>query len=161
MSALREAFTGAECSNVRTWIQSGNVLFDVPDKRARQIMRTIPSHLAPLTGGTPPTVIFRARDEVVRIAEHHPFGTRVDNADLKLYVVFLAGRPRTTPDWPLRSEKENLDVIGMDGLDVFVVSGRKSGGLYGFPNPFIEKQLGVDATSRNLTTVRKIATLID
>jgi hypothetical protein len=44
----------------------------------------------------------------------------------------------------------------MRNRDVFIVSRRKKNGFYGFPNNFIEKELGVSATSRNWTTVTKI-----
>ena len=33
-------------------------------------------------------------------------------------------------------------------------------GFYGFPNAFIEQQLGVSATSRNWSTIKKIARLM-
>jgi len=41
-----------------------------------------------------------------------------------------------------------------------VVSRRKKNGSFGFPNAFVEKTLGVSATSRNWTTVTKIAALV-
>lgn len=44
----------------------------------------------------------------------------------------------------------------MKNLEVFIVSRRKKNGFYGFPNNFIEKELGVSATSRNWSTVTKI-----
>jgi hypothetical protein len=39
---------------------------------------------------------------------------------------------------------------------VFVVSRRKTNGFFGFPNNFVEKELGVSATSRNWSTITKI-----
>ena len=49
-------------------------------------------------------------------------------------------------------------VAGFAGsVDVLVVSRRKPSGFYGFPNSFVEKKLGAPATSRNWSTIRKIA----
>jgi uncharacterized protein (DUF1697 family) len=48
----------------------------------------------------------------------------------------------------------------MSEREVFVISRRKANGFYSFPNGFIENQLGVPATSRNWTTVTKIAALL-
>jgi len=48
----------------------------------------------------------------------------------------------------------------MKNLDVFTVSRRKKDGFYGFPNNFIEQELGVVATSRNWSTVTRIAELV-
>jgi hypothetical protein len=45
----------------------------------------------------------------------------------------------------------------MRDLDVFAVSGRKDNAYCGFPNSLIEEELGVAATSRNLSTIRRIA----
>jgi uncharacterized protein (DUF1697 family) len=79
---------------------------------------------------------------------------------LKLYAVFLSEPPRTKPTFPLVSPVERLEAVKMKNLDVFVVSRRKKSGLYGFPNNFVEKELGVSATSRNWSTVSRIVQLI-
>ena len=55
--------------------------------------------------------------------------------------------------------KEALEVIGLADRDLFVVSRRKKNGAFGYPNAFVEKALGVSATTRNWTTVTKIAAL--
>lgn len=47
----------------------------------------------------------------------------------------------------------------MKHLEVFIVSRRKKSGFYGFPNNFIEQELGVTATSRNWSTITKIVAL--
>jgi uncharacterized protein (DUF1697 family) len=47
----------------------------------------------------------------------------------------------------------------MTKLEAFIVSRRKPSGFYGFPNNFIEHELDVLATSRNWSTVTKIAAL--
>ena len=46
----------------------------------------------------------------------------------------------------------------MTDREVFIVSRRKKNGFFGFPNAFIEQELGVSVTSRNWSTVTKIAT---
>ena len=48
----------------------------------------------------------------------------------------------------------------MSDREVFLVSRRKANGFFGFPNAFIEDQLGVPATSRNWNTVTKIHALL-
>jgi uncharacterized protein (DUF1697 family) len=54
------------------------------------------------------------------------------------------------------SEKEALEVIAIGDREVFVLSRRKKNGFFGFPNAFIEQELGVAATSRNWNTVTRI-----
>jgi hypothetical protein len=53
-----------------------------------------------------------------------------------------------------------VEAIAIKRSEVFIVSRRKSNGFYGFPNNFIEKEMGVSATSRNWSTVTKIADLL-
>ena len=51
---------------------------------------------------------------------------------------------------------ENLEVFEIKDRTAFVVSRRKKNGWFGFPNAFVEKQLGVPGTTRNWNTVNKI-----
>jgi hypothetical protein len=60
----------------------------------------------------------------------------------------------------LRSEKEAVEVIGFSDGEVFILTGRKPNGYPGDPNGFIEKELGVKATTRNFSTVSKILALV-
>jgi hypothetical protein len=59
----------------------------------------------------------------------------------------------------LRLEKEALEAIGMKKADVLIVSRRKPSGMYGFPANWIEQALGVTASARNWSTIRKIVDL--
>jgi uncharacterized protein (DUF1697 family) len=54
---------------------------------------------------------------------------------------------------------QTLEAIAMKNMDVVIVSARKKNGFYGFPNNFIEKELGVSGTTRNWSTVMKIVEL--
>ena len=101
--------------------------------------------------------VIRSLRELDDLIAKAPFNTLERNATLKLCVTFLADKPRVRPKLPLRSSKEAVDAIAMTDRDVFIVSRRKANGFYGFPNAFIEKELGVLATSRNWSTVTQVA----
>jgi len=161
MTDLKDAFAAAGCKDVRTYIQSGNVIFDVPGKDSVPVFQSIRSKLRPLLGDDP-EIVFRTVREVERIVAAAPFKVFEAEADIKLYVTFLSRKPqiRPKPKFPLRSAKEALEAIAMRNLEVFTVSRRKKNGFYGFPNNFIEQELGVLATSRNWSTVTRIAELV-
>jgi hypothetical protein len=57
---------------------------------------------------------------------------------------------------PLASPDEGLEVLGIDGSEVFVISHPKKNGFFGFPNAFVERALGVTATSRNWSTITRL-----
>jgi uncharacterized protein (DUF1697 family) len=159
MDDLKSAFTASGCVRVRSYIQSGNVVFDGPTgKAATALFESVRSGLRELLGSDP-GIMFRTVRDVERIVSSAPFLRFETEARLKLYVVFLARKPTVRPAFPLRSDKEALDAIAMTNREVFIVSRQKKNGFYGFPNNFIEKALGVPATSRNWSTVTRIVAL--
>jgi uncharacterized protein (DUF1697 family) len=155
MSDVGDAFAAAGCANVRTFIQSGNVLFDCANGDADGLFDRIRRTMTRLLGHEP-GIAFRTLRDVERIIDNHPFGTLVDDPMLKLYVVFMEDRPRTVPPLPVVVEKEAVEIVAISGREAFIASRRKANGMYGFPNGVIES-LGVRATTRNWTTVTKIA----
>lgn len=97
--------------------------------------------------------------EIRDVVQAAPFKAVNTDTDVKLYVVLLSQKPIRKPTLPIGSPKDSLEAISAKGLEVFVVSGKKENGGYGFPNSFVEKEFGVPATSRNWSTVTKIASL--
>jgi uncharacterized protein (DUF1697 family) len=159
MTDLRDAFADAGCLSVRTYIQSGNVIFDSAGVAEAVLFQRIRSQVRALIGAEP-GIVFRTARQVDALVRSAPFKALGTGPALKLYVVCLAEKPSVRPRFPLRLPKEALEAVGMKGLDVLVVSRRKPSGFYGFPNNFIEKELGVPATSRNWTTMTKMAGLL-
>jgi uncharacterized protein (DUF1697 family) len=106
--------------------------------------------------GEEPEVVLRTVREVEHLVDASPFTQRAVKPGIKLYVVFLSGRAHTRPAFPLVCLKEALEVVAMTDREVFVISYPKKNGFFGFPNNFIEKALGVPATSRNWSTVTKL-----
>ena len=109
--------------------------------------------------GREPIVLFRTHSKIKDLVKAAPFEAVNTDTDVKLYVVFLSQKPNNRPRLPMASPKEALEIIDTNGLEVFVVSRRKDNGGYGFPNSFVEKEFGVLATSRNWSTVKRIAHL--
>jgi uncharacterized protein (DUF1697 family) len=155
MSDLQEAFRAAGCGSVRTYIQSGNVVFTVPCDRAPAVFKKIVTAVRPLLDGDP-TIIFRTAEDLERLVKRDPFSAARHDSTAKFYVTFLNGRPEGRRAFPLISEKEALEVFELAGLDALVISRPKSTRMYGFPNNYVEKELGVAGTTRNWSTVSKI-----
>ena len=145
MDVLRKAFESAGLKNVRTFQQAGNVVFE-----ATRIKRNFLQSLNLQT-----TVIVLSLTELKQIIDSDPF-KKVAPDDVMLCVVFFAGEPVTKPKLPLTSKTERLELIAINDLAAFVVARRKKTGWFGFPNNFVEKQLGVTATTRQWSTVKKL-----
>jgi uncharacterized protein (DUF1697 family) len=155
MADLRAAFAVAGCRNVRTYIQSGNVVFDLPRRSMNTTLRRVDDRLRELLGEEPQFVV-RTIDDVASLVDAVAFGGVAAGPRVKLYVAFLAGVPSRQPVFPLVSAKEGLEAVGIRHRDVFIVSRLKPSGFFGFPNNFVEEHLGVPATTRNLSTITKI-----
>ena len=154
MDALRGVFDAAGLKNVRTFQQAGNVVFESNAKNPASIARKIEKLLSESFKAELRAIIFTV-DELARIAKQDPF-KRVGLGDVMLCVAFLADTPAQIPKLPLRSTTDKLELISLDDRVAFVVARRKKTGWFGFPNNFVEKQLGVTATTRQWSTLKKL-----
>src|SRR3954470_18206892 len=118
MSDVRDAFAAAGCANVRTFIQSGNVLFDCGPTKTTKVCAGIRRAMTDLLGHEP-GISFRTLRDVERIIERHPFGRLVDDPSVKLFVVLMEEAPPRLPPLPITVEKEALDVVAVEGREAF------------------------------------------
>jgi uncharacterized protein (DUF1697 family) len=156
MTDLQAAFTKAGCVDVTTFIASGNVIFEAPAAGRDALRSRVAAHVERVLGAEP-VIVYRTLRELTQLVERAPFGAMSADATVKLYVAFVTARARRTPAYPLHLPKEGLDAIGQTPRgDVLLVSRRKPNGMYGFPNNWIENELGVRSTARSWSTVTKI-----
>ena len=155
MKQLAGVLTAAGFRNVRTFIASGNVIFEAAAKDPARLARKMEKHLLNAFG-CEITVIVRTIDELQAIIKRNPFKKPKPSADEMLFVTFLASPPPVKPRLPLRSKTENMEVIALTDGAAFIVARRKKTGWFGFPHTFAEKELQVPTTTRNWSTVVKI-----
>jgi len=154
MAALRTSFAALGCTDVSTLIASGNVLFRTASRSAAALERRIAAALE-AEYGFPVATFLRTPDEM-QAAAAHPFATVAEGDALA--VGFLS-RALTPADEPLVQQFATPD-------DVFIARGRE---LYWrrqgrvsdskFTLARFERTLTLEATFRNITTVRKLAEL--
>ena len=143
MDALRSAFESEGLKNVRTFQQAGNVIFE-----ATRIRKNLFQSLN-LNG------IVLSLTDLKQIIARDPF-KEVAAGDVMLCVVFFLDQPANSPKLPLISISDKLEIVAVNDRAAFVVARRKPTGWFGFPNNFVEKQLGVTATTRQWSTVKKL-----
>jgi uncharacterized protein (DUF1697 family) len=156
MSDLQLAFARAGGRDVRTLIQSGNVIFEASAGVAPGVVRKAAAALRRKLG-VEPEVVLRTLGDIEALVHRAPFTAVEPVPTTKLYVAFLSCEPSVMPALPLISRPEALEIVGIDGREAFIVSRRKKNGFFGFPNNFIEQQLRISATTRNWSTVTRIA----
>jgi uncharacterized protein (DUF1697 family) len=151
MDALQEVFNSLGLKNVSTYIQSGNVRFETASKSKEALTLQIEKSLQQALGFEVATFL-RTKEEMQALVKLDPF--KKCQPDAKTYVTFFAEAPKIKA--PLFSPKKEVEVIGVKGCDVFCVS-HTINGKSGFPNIFLEKELGIFGTTRNWNTTSKMA----
>jgi uncharacterized protein (DUF1697 family) len=155
MADLRAVLTAAGYGDVRTHLQSGNVVL-TSDLAASALARAVEQHIA--TGlGVDVDVVVRTRAELEDVVARNPLGAVATDPRLH-QVTFLSGEP------------DPEAVRALVALDVapeqVVISGREihawhPGGIQGsrLARRLADSRLGVPATARNWNTVTKLLAL--
>jgi uncharacterized protein (DUF1697 family) len=155
MAGLRAAFETVGCTDVRTHIQSGNVVFRARSTSATALRRRLERAVGEHCGVTS-TVVLRTWPELRRTAESHPFGADTSRSA----VTFLADEPPAAAVRRLRQldiAPDEAKVIGRD-VHIHYPHGIQGSRLTG---ALLERTLGVEGTNRNWRTVARLAELID
>ena len=154
MNSLRDVCEGAGLKHVRTFQQAGNIVFEGRGSEPGVIANKLEKRLARVFNADLRAIVFPL-DEIVRLMKRDPF-KRVEAGDVMLCVVFLFDEPARKPKLPIISTTDKLELLAIRDRVAFVVARRKKTGWFGFPNNFVEKQLGVTATTRQWSTLKKL-----
>jgi len=157
MADLKTLFENLGLTNVRTYLQSGNVLFDTPPGGAfsgvdgEALAGAIEAEIA-RSFGFSASVLIRTALDLQRVIEANPFlhGRLEDTA--RLHVTFLKGIPASNRVTFLQVPEGETDefVVGEGEVFLFCPNGY---GRTKLSNAFIERKLDLTATTRNWNTV--------
>ncbi|HEX5724479.1 MAG TPA: DUF1697 domain-containing protein [Longimicrobiaceae bacterium] len=154
MERLRALFTALGLAEVETFIASGNVVFSAPAGDAEALERRIERHLQEQLG-FPVATFLRTTAEVAAAARHQPFPPAEVEGQV-LYVLFLPSAPTPEAQRKLLALRNEVDDFHVHGREVYWLA-RKQLSESTVTGAHLEKALGMPATNRNLTTVRKLA----
>lgn len=156
MRDLAALFGKAGATNVRTYIQSGNVVYDARPGVAATVGRKVAGLIASTTGLAVP-VVTRTAAEWRAVARNHPWlGTVKDPA--ALHVVFLADRPAQAQVAKLDPARSAPDAFAVRGREIYLalpnVAGRTK-----LTNAYFDATLRTVSTMRNWRTVQALLAL--
>ena len=118
MKDLAELFVDAGCSRVETYIQSGNVVFEVLDVALKGLPEAISAAILERFGYKIP-VIVRSAAQMVGVVESNPIlGT--DTPEKKLHVYFLAETPGAAAVESRDPDRATQDEFAVKGLEVYL-----------------------------------------
>jgi uncharacterized protein (DUF1697 family) len=156
MKDLAKMFADAGCKDVRTYIQSGNVVFDAP-AGAPGIADLIVRNIEKRFGFRTP-VILRTSQQLLKTIRENPFLPAV--ADQRwLHVYFLANRASAGAIAgldPNRSVPDAFQVLGQE-IYLHLPNGM---GRSKLTNAYFDSKLSTTCTARNWATVLKLSEMM-
>ena len=154
MDRLRALFGELGFTGVETFIASGNVLFDAASRSPAALERRIETHLHAALGYEVATFI-RTAEELAAIAALDPFAGGADDGRT-LFVAFLREPPPSSYVDRLMSFRSATDDFRVVGRESYW---SRAGSMVDSPYGKAKPDKEVVSTSRNITTVRKLAAL--
>ena len=150
---LQQIFVSLGFHNVSTYRQSGNIIFEVEDATPQELKIVIEGRLKELLGFEV-AVLVRSFPELKRIIDQDAFKDE-NVAGSSFLVTFLPAPIELFPlKLPLVIPKSTAQILLADSKEVFSVT--HGGGEGALPNLFVERQLKVKATTRNINIIREI-----
>ncbi|MDB5354950.1 MAG: hypothetical protein JWN24_1403 [Phycisphaerales bacterium] len=153
MTELVTIFGDAGCAEVRTYIQSGNVVFAAKPDCAKRVAGSVSEQVGTKFGFNP-VLVMRTADELAKVVRTNPFLASGVDAEL-LHVAFLADAPdpaRIASLDPRRSPGDSFTVIGRE----IYLSLPNGVGKTKLTNAYFDSKLATTSTLRNWRTVLKL-----
>jgi len=157
MEELRKAMTFPGFSEVKTYIQSGNIVFDALNMENTAVEAKIEKQLESWFGFHIPVVV-RKVSEMAGVIASNPFPD-FDGNERKLYVTFLKDIPDQQYVEVLRAKENEHERFELVGSELYFLLSKVSYGNTLFSNTYVEKTLKLKATTRNWATVNKVIAL--
>jgi uncharacterized protein (DUF1697 family) len=156
MKELAAMFVAAGCSDVVTYIQSGNVVFDASPAAAKKLPAAIEAVIAKRFGMRVP-VVMRTAAELSAAARDNPFLAAGADPD-ELHLAFLAEAPSATQIASLDPKRSPPDAFVVRGANIYL---HLPGGVAKtkLSNAYFDAKLGTTSTVRNWRTVLKLVEL--
>ena len=143
MKSLKALFESLGYENVRTYIQTGNVIFDNENYDALQLEKTLLE-----TYGFDIPVVIRSKEELEEIQQQPTFTKE------QVYVMFLSKQVTDEQQELLKSIVDDEFIIWNHRNVIINLS--KNYHQTKYTNTFFEKKLDMPSTARNQNTVNKI-----
>ncbi|OLD14089.1 MAG: hypothetical protein AUI50_00290 [Crenarchaeota archaeon 13_1_40CM_2_52_14] len=155
MEDLRASFEALGFGRVRTYIQSGNVIFEASKVASDNLSETIAKKISKDFGFSIP-VVLRTSDELKKIIRDNPFLNEKHMDHSKFHVTFLSALPARDAEEKIDALNAHPDQFGVSGREIYLYC-PNGYGRSKVSNLALEKALSVGATTRNWNTLNTLA----
>src|SRR5258705_2865807 len=154
MDRLRASFEALGFGGVRTYVQSGNVIYESEEKSPAELSNKIEDKIQRDFGFTVPVLVKTSKEIAQIVSDNHLVKEKwIDHS--KLHVTFLSDAPpRTAVNVlePLATGRERFHILNRE-ICLYCPDGY---GRTKLSNNAIEKKLSVVSTTRNWRTVNTL-----
>jgi uncharacterized protein (DUF1697 family) len=154
MEALKTMMENIGFTNVRTYLQSGNVFVDTEEESASKIGFMIKQEIFKVFGHEVPVIVI-TKEDLKLCFKNNPYLKEKDVDTKKLYVAFVSLALKSENINDLKISQFKPDEASIDGNRIFIKYA-VGGGKTRFDQKYIEKKLSVTATIRNWNTVTNL-----
>jgi len=142
MQELQQVFESLGFKNVKTFIASGNVIFETNDSDSASLTRAIGQKLG--------------AEDLRALVQDNPFKGVTLTPKTKLYITFLADKPEESLRIPYKHPDKDFTIVHLsDGEACSVLMLSPDTGTTDLMK-FLEKQFGKNITTRNWNTIQKL-----
>jgi uncharacterized protein (DUF1697 family) len=159
MEALKALCISMGLKDVKTYIQSGNIVFREHGKGSEKVARKLEDAIE-AEFGFRPAVVVRTVAEMRAVIANNPFAQRDEVPPNKLLVVFMNSAPSKKAIDDVRAlpcEPEEIHISGRE-IYIFYPEGMARPKV---PLARLERILGCASTGRNLNTVNKLLAMAE
>jgi uncharacterized protein (DUF1697 family) len=157
MKMLAEMFARAGCADVRTYIQSGNVVFAASPAVAKEIAGQIGKEIRKRLGHEVPVVV-RSAEQFARVIEHNPFAGRKEFENAA-HVLFCTDKLSTANVKRLDPQRSPGDEFVCREQEIYLWAPNGVGKTK-LTNAYFDGVLGTICTGRNWRTVMKLKAML-
>ena len=153
MEALKNMLENIGFTNIRTYLQSGNVFVD-SEEDASKVGFMIKQEIFKVFGHEVPVIVI-TKEDLELCFKNSPYLKEKDLDTKKLYVAFVSTVLKSENINDLKISQFKPDEASIDGNRIFIKYAVGAGKTR-FDQKYIEKKLNVTATIRNWNTVTNL-----
>ena len=146
----------AGCLKVRSYIQSGNVIFSASASDAARLPAVVAAKIEKQFGHKPP-IILRTTEQLEDVFRNNPF-LKQGAPEEMLHVMFLAGVPAPAAIGSLDAHRSPPDTFIVRGQEIYL-NLPNGAGRSKLTNAYFDSKLATVSTGRNWRTVAKLLEL--
>ncbi len=159
MNALRQMFEGLGFQNVKTYIQSGNIIFTGKKEKQNELEKKIFKAIKEKFGFDVP-VIVKKHKELKDIKANNPFIKDKTKDVAHLHLTFLSDNTKKENYNKIKTIHYQPDEFYLFGKAIYLYC-PNGYGKSKLANSFWETKLKVIATTRNWKTIQELLTIAD